>query len=149
MPGQLTRKAIAVQPEWLAQVPGLIADRRLPAGARVLFTGCGTSFHAALACGNAVQALERQGIPVIADGGVRNSGDIAKAIASGADVVMLGSMFAGTDEAPGEVVALAERRVEARAAREFPEADRLRAQIEEAGWEVRDEAGTFRLVRRR
>jgi glucosamine--fructose-6-phosphate aminotransferase (isomerizing) len=54
----LTRKAIAAQPEWLRQVPERVADRRLPAGARVLFTGCGTSFHAALACGRAAQALD-------------------------------------------------------------------------------------------
>ena len=58
MPGQLTRQAIALQPEWLAQVPERVGDLRLPEGARVLFTGCGTSFHAALACGNAAQALE-------------------------------------------------------------------------------------------
>jgi glucosamine--fructose-6-phosphate aminotransferase (isomerizing) len=58
VPGELTRKAIAVQPDWLAGVPGRVGDRRLPKDARVLFTGCGTSFHAALACGPAVQALE-------------------------------------------------------------------------------------------
>ena len=58
MPGQLTRKAIGVQPEWLAQVPERVGDRRLPDGARVLFTGCGTSFHAALACGRATPALD-------------------------------------------------------------------------------------------
>lgn len=58
MPGQLTREAIAAQPAWLRQVPDRVGDRRLPAGASVLFTGCGTSFHAALACGPAAQALE-------------------------------------------------------------------------------------------
>jgi fructoselysine-6-P-deglycase FrlB-like protein len=58
MPEQLTRKAIAVQPEWLRQVPDRVGDLRLPGGVRVLFTGCGTSYHAALACGPAAQALE-------------------------------------------------------------------------------------------
>jgi glutamine---fructose-6-phosphate transaminase (isomerizing) len=58
MPGQLTRTAIAAQPEWLRQVPGRVGERHLHEGARVLFTGCGTSFHAALACGPAAQALE-------------------------------------------------------------------------------------------
>jgi len=56
--GQLTRKAIADQPGWLREVPERVGDLRLPEGARVLFTGCGTSFHAALACGDAAQALE-------------------------------------------------------------------------------------------
>ena len=54
MPGELTRAAIAAQPDWLRRVS---SDRRLPKG-RVLFTGCGTSFHAAQTGGEAVQALE-------------------------------------------------------------------------------------------
>jgi glucosamine--fructose-6-phosphate aminotransferase (isomerizing) len=58
MPGQLTRTAIADQPAWLRDVPARVGGQRLPEGARVLFTGCGTSYHAALACGRAVQALE-------------------------------------------------------------------------------------------
>ena len=49
------------------------------------------------------EALKSKGIPVIADGGIRYSGDIAKAIAAGADSIMLGSLFAGTEESPGEV----------------------------------------------
>jgi glucosamine--fructose-6-phosphate aminotransferase (isomerizing) len=58
VPGELTRTAIAAQPAWLRQVPERVGGLRLPEGARVLFTGCGTSFHAALACGPAAQALE-------------------------------------------------------------------------------------------
>ena len=49
-------------------------------------------------------AAARRGVPIVADGGVQYSGDVAKAIAAGADVVMLGSLFAGVDESPGEVV---------------------------------------------
>ncbi len=79
----------------VGQGPGSICTTRVVAGVGV---------PQVTAVYDAVQALAGHGIPVIADGGVRNSGDIAKAIASGADVVMLGSMFAGTDEAPGEVI---------------------------------------------
>ena len=49
-------------------------------------------------------ALEGSGIPVIADGGIRYTGDVVKALASGADSVMLGSMFAGVEESPGETI---------------------------------------------
>jgi IMP dehydrogenase len=52
---------------------------------------------------NVAEALAKEGVPLIADGGVRYSGDVAKALAAGAHAVMLGSMFAGTDESPGEI----------------------------------------------
>ncbi|NTV83958.1 MAG: CBS domain-containing protein, partial [Bacteroidales bacterium] len=53
---------------------------------------------------NVCQALKGTGIPVIADGGIRYSGDIAKALAAGADTIMAGSLFAGVDESPGETI---------------------------------------------
>ncbi|MSR69748.1 MAG: IMP dehydrogenase [Phycisphaerales bacterium] len=59
---------------------------------------------------NAVSVAEKAGVPVIADGGVRLSGDIAKAIAAGAHSVMLGGLFAGLDESPGELVLHSNRR---------------------------------------
>ena len=52
----------------------------------------------------AAQVARKKGIPVIADGGVKYSGDITKALAAGADAVMIGNLFAGTDESPGEMV---------------------------------------------
>ena len=58
----------------------------------------------------------------------------------------LGSL-ADADEAPGEAAELAERRQAAREAKDFEEADRLRAELEDAGWEVRDESDGYRLVR--
>ena len=57
------------------------------------------------------EAASRHGVPVVADGGITSSGDIAKALAAGADTVMLGGMFAGTDEAPGDVMVVQGERV--------------------------------------
>ena len=75
--------------------PGSICTTRIVAGVGVPQI---TAIH------NVSSALAGKNIPVIADGGVRFSGDIAKAIAAGASAVMMGSLFAGTEEAPGEVV---------------------------------------------
>ncbi len=57
-----------------------------------------------MAIDSVASALKGSGVPLIADGGVRYSGDLAKAIAAGADSVMMGGMFAGTEEAPGEII---------------------------------------------
>ncbi len=74
--------------------PGSICTTRI-------VTGVGVPQLTAIS--NAVEALKGTGIPVIADGGIRFSGDIAKALVAGAHCVMVGSMFAGTEESPGEV----------------------------------------------
>ena len=74
--------------------PGSICTTRIVAGVGV---------PQITAIQNVSDALKGSGVPMIADGGVRYSGDIAKAIAAGADTVMLGGLFAGTEEAPGEV----------------------------------------------
>ncbi len=67
-----------------------------------IVTGAGVPQITAIdAC---VQAARGSGVPVIADGGVKYSGDVAKAIAAGADSVMIGSLFAGTEESPGETI---------------------------------------------
>jgi len=74
--------------------PGSICTTRI-------VTGTGVPQITAVA--NVAEALRSTAIPLIADGGIRFSGDIAKALAAGANSVMMGSMFAGTEEAPGEV----------------------------------------------
>jgi IMP dehydrogenase len=75
--------------------PGSICTTRVVTGAGV------PQITAISSC---VKAAHAAGVPVISDGGVKFSGDVAKAIAAGADVVMIGSLFAGTEEAPGEVI---------------------------------------------
>ena len=74
--------------------PGSICTTRI-------VTGVGVPQISAIS--NAVNAIKGTGVPVIADGGIRYSGDLAKAIVAGGHCVMVGSMLAGTDEAPGEV----------------------------------------------
>ena len=74
--------------------PGSICTTRIVAGVGVPQL---TAIH------NVSEALKGTGVPLIADGGIRFSGDIAKALAAGAHCVMLGGMFAGTEEAPGEI----------------------------------------------
>ncbi len=75
--------------------PGSICTTRIVAGVGV---------PQITAISNVSEALKDSGVPCIADGGIRFSGDVSKALAAGASCVMMGSMFAGTEEAPGEVI---------------------------------------------
>jgi IMP dehydrogenase len=75
--------------------PGSICTTRI-------VTGVGVPQITAIA--EATRATRDSGVPVIADGGIKYSGDISKALAAGASAVMIGSMFAGTDESPGELI---------------------------------------------
>ena len=75
--------------------PGSICTTRVVAG---------VGMPQLTAIADCVQAASGRGVPVIADGGIKHSGDVAKAIAAGAETVMIGSLFAGTDEAPGEII---------------------------------------------
>jgi IMP dehydrogenase len=75
--------------------PGSICTTRIVAGVGV---------PQLTAIMDVAEAVRDSGVPVIADGGIKYSGDLAKAIAAGADIAMLGSLLAGTDEAPGEVI---------------------------------------------
>ena len=75
--------------------PGSICTTRIVAGVGV---------PQLTAISDCVRAASSYDIPVIADGGIKHSGDVAKAIGAGAETVMIGSLFAGTDEAPGEIV---------------------------------------------
>src|SRR5690606_35923755 len=75
--------------------PGSICTTRVVTGVGV------PQLTAVMQCAEVAQPA---GVPIIADGGIKNSGDIVKALASGADCVMLGSLLAGLEEAPGEVI---------------------------------------------
>ena len=75
--------------------PGSICTTRIVAGVGV---------PQLTAISDAVAAARGSGVSIIADGGIKYSGDVAKALAAGADTVMIGSLFAGTDEAPGEII---------------------------------------------
>jgi IMP dehydrogenase len=95
--GEATRELIAagVDAVKVGIGPGSICTTRV-------VTGAGVPQITAIV--NCVQAARGSGVPIIADGGVKFSGDVAKAIAAGADVVMIGSLFAGTEESPGELI---------------------------------------------
>lgn len=94
---EATRELIAAGADGVkvGQGPGSICTTRVVTGAGV------PQITAIMECARAARGT---GVPIIADGGIRFSGDIVKALAAGADCVMIGSLFAGTDESPGETI---------------------------------------------
>lgn len=81
--------------------PGSICTTRIVAGVGI---------PQVTAIASVADVIRETGVPLIADGGIRFSGDVAKAIAAGADSVMIGSLFAGTDESPGRIITMKGRR---------------------------------------
>ena len=75
--------------------PGSICTTRVVSGAEV---------PQIMAISECARAAKEAGVPIISDGGIKYSGDVTKAVAAGADAVMIGSLFAGTDESPGEII---------------------------------------------
>ncbi|MYI55544.1 MAG: IMP dehydrogenase [Acidimicrobiia bacterium] len=120
--------------------PGGVCTTRLVAGVGV---------PQLTALGDAVEGAD--GVPIIADGGIRTSGDIAKALAAGADTVMIGSLFAGTKESPGEVEHSAKglvKRIRGMASREAVEsrAERHGDELDDEYFEHRAPEGVEGLV---
>jgi IMP dehydrogenase len=117
---EVVRKVKAKYP-WVEVVAGNVAtaegtEALIDAGADAVKVGigpgsiCTTRVVAGVgvpqitAIGDCARAAERHGVPIIADGGIKYSGEVTKAIAAGASSVMIGSLFAGTDESPGDLV---------------------------------------------
>jgi glutamine---fructose-6-phosphate transaminase (isomerizing) len=103
--GEATRKAVFAQPDWLRAVP---TDRRLPDEARVVYTGCGTSFHAALSAGAAVQALDAVVQPPEADLLVLVSHEGATPLTLEAARAFAGPKWLVTGRAEGPIAELCE-----------------------------------------
>ncbi len=93
--GALELAAVGVAAVKVGMGPGSICTTRVVSGA---------GMPQITAVSEAARAVRAKGIPIIADGGIKFSGDVVKAIAAGADSVMIGSLFAGTDESPGELI---------------------------------------------
>ncbi len=93
--GALELAEVGVAAVKVGMGPGSICTTRVVSGA---------GMPQITAVSEAARAVRAKGIPIIADGGIKFSGDVVKAIAAGADSVMIGSLFAGTDESPGELI---------------------------------------------